>query len=167
MGHERLHAWAQAIIDESAGVDLTHPPKTDKFTWLPRPDFNPQTTQITTTATSVNSRGNATNGANVRSTNDGQTSSGRSHHTVQSAVTTGLSPVSGPLNIFNNDRVPLPITGVEQMGKMSDFLANSMIPLSDRHTQILIENFCIHHWTYFRRSTMHELLGMGFSPGPA
>ncbi|KNZ56838.1 hypothetical protein VP01_2304g1 [Puccinia sorghi] len=68
---------------------------------------------------------------------------------------------------FNNDNTPMNRTRVEMQGTMNGFLGHSMIPFDDHHTCILIEFLQIHHWTYFKRSTMVELLGMGFAPGPA
>ncbi|KNZ44319.1 hypothetical protein VP01_928g3 [Puccinia sorghi] len=67
---------------------------------------------------------------------------------------------------FNNDNTPMDRTRVEMQGTMNGFLGHSMIPFDYHHTHILIEFHRIHHWTYFKRSTMVELLGMGFAPGP-
>ncbi|KNZ55347.1 hypothetical protein VP01_2703g2 [Puccinia sorghi] len=58
-------------------------------------------------------------------------------------------------------------TRMEMQGPMTGFLGYSMIPFDNHHTCILIEYHHIHHWTFFKQSTMVELLGMGFAPGPA
>jgi hypothetical protein len=158
IGHERLKEWAQAIIDGIEGVDTTHPPNKPPFEWVPRPG---------TSATSVSDHSHAL--ANPIGNQPAASSDGRATSSIGNRGAEASFSAPSPLTYshFNNDRTPLPILGVEQRGTMTAFLENAMIPLNDHYTRILIEHHKIHHWTYFRRSTMLELLGMGFAAGPS
>ncbi|KAA1133965.1 hypothetical protein PGTUg99_033789 [Puccinia graminis f. sp. tritici] len=159
MGHERLSAWAQAIVEETDGVDETHPPRTSLFQWIPIPQPNSQATQSNLNAPSNSPVVNPSLSSNQPpSTIPTDPASHGSGNTM---------PMPGTYNHFNNDRTPLPITGVELRGSMEEYLATILIPLNDHHTRVLIEHYRIHHWTFFRRSNMLELLTMGFAPGPA
>ncbi|EFP85017.2 uncharacterized protein PGTG_11186 [Puccinia graminis f. sp. tritici CRL 75-36-700-3] len=168
IGHERLKEWAQAIIDGIDGVDTTHPPNKLPFEWVPRPGTSSTSTSISEDLIAlVNPINNQRAWSTGRATSSIVNRGGEAGFSAQSPLIRAPLEVPGQHAHFNNDRTPLPILGVEQRGTMTAFLENAMIPLDDHYTQILIEHHKIHHWTYFRRSTMLELLGMGFAAGPS
>ncbi|OAV96514.1 hypothetical protein PTTG_00969 [Puccinia triticina 1-1 BBBD Race 1] len=149
MGHNRLRVWAQAILDGTPGVDVTHPPNSPRFQWKPIKANSVLPVQISSPVSSTSIRSTTT----------------VNHATLE--IPNEVQPTPGAFDHFNNDTSPLTLTGIKRQGLMAAFLTSAMIPPNDHHTRMLIQKNCIHHWTYFCRSTMRELLGMGFAPGPA
>ncbi|KNZ61024.1 hypothetical protein VP01_1461g2 [Puccinia sorghi] len=167
VGHEQLTAWAKAMIVGEPGVDKTHPPKTQDFEWLPVPGTISHVTFTPpdSSASEYVNSGNST--SSIPAASDSSNSRPDKRHRPSESGGSQVNNIPSQFAHFNNDNTPMTRTRVEMQGTMTGFLGYSMIPFDDHHTRILIEYHRIHHWTFFKRSTMVELLGMGFAPGPA
>ncbi|OAV89479.1 hypothetical protein PTTG_28685 [Puccinia triticina 1-1 BBBD Race 1] len=164
-----LKEWAQAVIQNDVGVTIQVPPQTSRFVWgpltgarkrslqppyespqskrLPAPEFRHSSTE------SANSIEVLTNSSATRTVVNAPAGPPRIPQAPRSVPPTPqpASPASLRLDRYS----------------METYLRIALIDHSDNYTQGRLTSLGIHHWSFFRKSSKADLMGLGFPIGIA